>query len=204
MTGVQTCALPIWREREEAEEIGSNFYIRCIDNDTDDLIEGNSFSLEGENGDEISQDIDKNGCIIFNNLKKGEYFLKKKDIKEEFKLEEKEWKILVDEEGNIIVNTESSDLKLEEKEDKENQIIKNFELTLRYKKKTNKKSLEKDTIKQEPVEIKESKGSIVIKKTDNKGNNLQGIEFKITGRSEERRVGKECLRLCRSRWSPYH
>ena len=23
-------------------------------------------------------------------------------------------------------------------------------------------------------------------------------------RSEERRVGKECLRLCRSRWSPYH
>ena len=22
--------------------------------------------------------------------------------------------------------------------------------------------------------------------------------------SEERRVGKECLRLCRSRWSPYH
>ena len=26
----------------------------------------------------------------------------------------------------------------------------------------------------------------------------------IFGRSEERRVGKECLRLCRSRWSPYH
>ena len=23
-------------------------------------------------------------------------------------------------------------------------------------------------------------------------------------RSEERRVRKECLRLCRSRWSPYH
>ena len=27
---------------------------------------------------------------------------------------------------------------------------------------------------------------------------------KIVTRSEERRVGKECLRLCRSRWSPYH
>ena len=27
---------------------------------------------------------------------------------------------------------------------------------------------------------------------------------KISVRSEERRVGKECLRLCRSRWSPYH
>ena len=25
-----------------------------------------------------------------------------------------------------------------------------------------------------------------------------------TGRSEERRVGKECLLECRSRWSPYH
>ena len=24
------------------------------------------------------------------------------------------------------------------------------------------------------------------------------------GRSEERRVGKECDRVCRSRWSPYH
>ena len=24
------------------------------------------------------------------------------------------------------------------------------------------------------------------------------------GRSEERRVGKECCALCRSRWSPYH
>ena len=27
---------------------------------------------------------------------------------------------------------------------------------------------------------------------------------KMMNRSEERRVGKECLRLCRSRWSPYH
>jgi S-formylglutathione hydrolase len=25
-----------------------------------------------------------------------------------------------------------------------------------------------------------------------------------SARSEERRVGKECRRLCRSRWSPYH
>ena len=24
------------------------------------------------------------------------------------------------------------------------------------------------------------------------------------GRSEERRVGKECCLVCRSRWSPYH
>src|SRR3546814_16841612 len=25
-----------------------------------------------------------------------------------------------------------------------------------------------------------------------------------SSRSEERRVGKECVRTCRSRWSPYH
>ena len=26
----------------------------------------------------------------------------------------------------------------------------------------------------------------------------------VTDRSEERRVGKECVQPCRSRWSPYH
>jgi outer membrane protein TolC len=29
-------------------------------------------------------------------------------------------------------------------------------------------------------------------------------DYSFDGRSEERRVGKECRRLCRSRWSPYH
>ena len=34
---------------------------------------------------------------------------------------------------------------------------------------------------------------------------MMGDGFAIAStRSEERRVGKECLRLCRSRWSPYH
>src|SRR3546814_2274222 len=28
--------------------------------------------------------------------------------------------------------------------------------------------------------------------------------FGSFGRSEERRVGKECVSTCRSRWSPYH
>ena len=28
--------------------------------------------------------------------------------------------------------------------------------------------------------------------------------IQIHGRSEERRVGKECASMCRSRWSPYH
>ena len=30
------------------------------------------------------------------------------------------------------------------------------------------------------------------------------LAISLSARSEERRVGKECLRLCRSRWSPYH
>ena len=30
------------------------------------------------------------------------------------------------------------------------------------------------------------------------------LEMWMLGRSEERRVGKECLTQCRSRWSPYH
>ena len=31
-----------------------------------------------------------------------------------------------------------------------------------------------------------------------------GRLLEAQGRSEERRVGKECEDLCRSRWSPYH
>src|SRR3546814_10374530 len=37
----------------------------------------------------------------------------------------------------------------------------------------------------------------------------QALDLAVTGsgtiiRSEERRVGKECVSTCRSRWSPYH
>src|SRR3546814_17979224 len=30
------------------------------------------------------------------------------------------------------------------------------------------------------------------------------LEMSLYGRSAERRVGKECVSTCRSRWSPYH
>src|SRR3546814_5179054 len=30
------------------------------------------------------------------------------------------------------------------------------------------------------------------------------VDRKPSARSEERRVGKECVSTCRSRWSPYH
>src|SRR3546814_16933869 len=33
---------------------------------------------------------------------------------------------------------------------------------------------------------------------------LANVEIAVAHRSEERRVGKECVSTCRSRWSPYH
>ena len=33
---------------------------------------------------------------------------------------------------------------------------------------------------------------------------VAGLLDRPLARSEERRVGKECFLLCRSRWSPYH
>src|SRR3546814_12150618 len=47
----------------------------------------------------------------------------------------------------------------------------------------------------------------------NRRNGIGSIEFRLPRRraghydfirSEERRVGKECVSTCRSRWSPYH
>ena len=43
-----------------------------------------------------------------------------------------------------------------------------------------------------------------LKRMEQKTTDGNGFSAGIVGRSEERRVGKECLRLCRSRWSPYH
>src|SRR3546814_3654769 len=33
---------------------------------------------------------------------------------------------------------------------------------------------------------------------------ISSLEYSSLMRSEERRVGKECVSTCRSRWSPYH
>ena len=33
---------------------------------------------------------------------------------------------------------------------------------------------------------------------------IEQLRGALRGRSEERRVGKECTATCRSRWSPYH
>src|SRR3546814_17926651 len=34
--------------------------------------------------------------------------------------------------------------------------------------------------------------------------NIPVVFLRIAGRSEERRVGTECVSTCRSRWSPHH
>ena len=44
-----------------------------------------------------------------------------------------------------------------------------------------------------------------IRELDNKyGAVCHNLSYNIVNRSEERRVGKECASMCRSRWSPYH
>ena len=40
--------------------------------------------------------------------------------------------------------------------------------------------------------------------TDHLMPGMNGTDLARIVRSEERRVGKECEDLCRSRWSPYH
>ena len=45
-----------------------------------------------------------------------------------------------------------------------------------------------------------------VKRVENVVSKVDGVESVKVNllRSEERRVGKECASMCRSRWSPYH
>ena len=62
------------------------------------------------------------------------------------------------------------------------------------KDKADKKSRELSFLK-----IMSDKLSFEIVATDS-----SALDDLVSGRSEERRVGKECHSVCRSRWSPYH
>ena len=47
----------------------------------------------------------------------------------------------------------------------------------------------------------------VLRRSELAAGELHEVPLDVCGaerRSEERRVGKECVSLCRSRWSPYH
>ena len=62
------------------------------------------------------------------------------------------------------------------------------------------------------IKMREKKANIMLVGSTGSGKSstinalfsMQVAEVGVGVRSEERRVGKECLRLCRSRWSPYH
>src|SRR3546814_1384573 len=44
----------------------------------------------------------------------------------------------------------------------------------------------------------------IVDRSGGKGDFVTASVVDPFGRSEERRVGKECVSTCRSRWSPYH
>src|SRR3546814_12023789 len=46
--------------------------------------------------------------------------------------------------------------------------------------------------------------SVEVDRLGADGDGIDGIAVGAERRSEERRVGKECVSTCRSRWSPYH
>src|SRR3546814_4928337 len=52
--------------------------------------------------------------------------------------------------------------------------------------------------------VAEDTGGLLLSFTQLVIVNSDGSGHKILSRSEERRVGKECVSTCRSRWSPYH
>ena len=55
----------------------------------------------------------------------------------------------------------------------------------------------KEALKAHPEQFKAVKKAVSMVKRFQE-------HFESFWRSEERRVGKECLSVCRSRWSPYH
>src|SRR3546814_8035750 len=58
------------------------------------------------------------------------------------------------------------------------------------------------------ADAKLDRGAGEIEVTRRRFEGAQGVQGKLGAvhdpRSEERRVGKECVSTCRSRWSPYH
>src|SRR3546814_14988722 len=45
---------------------------------------------------------------------------------------------------------------------------------------------------------------VTLSSTEHPWQTLKKTFYRFKWRSEERRVGKECVSTCRSRWSPYH
>src|SRR3546814_8861320 len=56
----------------------------------------------------------------------------------------------------------------------------------------------------EPYGTDQKRHSTSVVWTDQAKRGAEGFKILLEGRSEERRVGKECVSKCRSRWSPNH
>src|SRR3546814_11630382 len=54
------------------------------------------------------------------------------------------------------------------------------------------------------VALKNLQPQLILKKLDLLAHSRLGSMQRFGSRSEERRVGKECVSTCRSRWSPYN
>src|SRR3546814_11655026 len=57
---------------------------------------------------------------------------------------------------------------------------------------------------QERIAVTKAKAAEARRTLDGYDGEFAGAWPLIRERSEERRVGKECVSTCRSRWSPYH
>src|SRR3546814_12920050 len=56
-----------------------------------------------------------------------------------------------------------------------------------------------------PRSLDDGKGEVALRPAGTVAVDLaRAVPAGVIIRSEERRVGKECVRTCRSRWSPYH
>ena len=84
-----------------------------------------------------------------------------------------------------------------------NEISRNRQLINQYQNEIN-------TLNREISELNDTKDKIsTLKSTlssckSTSVNKLSSTNMVMKIRSEERRVGKECASMCRSRWSPYH
>src|SRR3546814_16072941 len=55
-----------------------------------------------------------------------------------------------------------------------------------------------------PDRLRQSDGPEVARLFDADAHRARTVETVLIARSEERRVGQECVRTCRYRWSPYY
>jgi regulator of protease activity HflC (stomatin/prohibitin superfamily) len=75
------------------------------------------------------------------------------------------------------------------------------DLTNKERQNTARKQAELNT----ELSLIKQRGEQVMQETEKiKAEIAADLQKQVAERSEERRVGKECRRLCRSRWSPYH